>query len=124
MAGVIRQLAPPQGDRPPEARQVDELEDGPVLDPRPLNAVRTDRRLGDRLDGDLETAGERLDDLEHVHRREKNQPDSSPRTRSDELIRGTSDSTTSDIANFAGPLLRVWDPHTPLICEAPLCSNR
>ncbi len=29
------------------------------------------------------------------------------------------DSTTSDIAKFAGPLLRAWDPHTPLIREAP-----
>jgi hypothetical protein len=111
-------LAPSQGHRSPEAREVDELDDGPVLHPCPLTAVRTDRRLDDRLDGDLEPADQRLDDLQHVHRGETNQQIT--RARSVEHSRGTSESEGFDTLRFAVPLLRARDPHTPLIREAPV----
>ena len=62
-------LAPPQRDRPPETRQIYELDDGPVLHPRPLTAVGAGRSDHDRLDGDLEVADHRLDYVQHVHRR-------------------------------------------------------
>lgn len=60
-------LAPPQRHRPPEAREIDELDHGAVLDPRPFPTAPT-RRGGDPgLDGDLEAPDQGLDDVEDVH---------------------------------------------------------
>ncbi len=67
--------------------------------------------------GRLGDANWRLDDLDQVDSGQTDQQ--LARARSVQHSRGTSNSTTSDIAKFAGPLLRVRDPHTPVIREAP-----
>ena len=86
----------------------------------PVAAACTHRRCDPGFDGDLDAPHERLGDFEDAHRGQTNEDFA--RARSVHHSRGTSDSKTSDIAEFAEPLLRVRDPHIPLIREAPVCS--
>jgi hypothetical protein len=70
-------------------------------------------------------ADQRLADLEHIQGGQTDQQ--LARTRSVEHSRGTSGSDWLDTVRFAGRLLRVRDPYTPLVREAPdtpVCSVR
>ncbi len=60
-------LVPSQDHWKPEARQIDQLDHRPVLDPGSFTTLSTPRPDHDRLDGDLEPTGDRLDHLDNVH---------------------------------------------------------
>ncbi len=107
--------APPQHDGPTEARQIHELDDGPVLDPRPLPTLPC---ADPGLDRDLESAHQRLNDLDDLDGGQTNQH--LARSRSVQHSRGPSDSTTSDIAKFAGPPLRARDLTPRSIAKRPI----
>ena len=71
---------------------------------------------------DDQVTDERFEALKHVNCAQTDKQ--LARARSVEHSRGPSGWTTSDIAKFAGPLLRVRNPHTPLIREAPGNAGR
>ena len=114
-------FAPHPPGRPPEARQVDQPDDGPLLDPGPDTARLAPGRLGPGLDVHHDRGAELVIDGKdgHIGQADKQLA----HARSVGLHGGSGGSTGVGTADSPSPRAAGGGPplrhHTPLISEAP-----